>query len=341
MKSTAIAIMIVISIQPLWGQFSGSGSGTSGNPYIVASATQLNEVRNDLTAYYRQTALIDLSGFPNWTRMGNTITVGDNFTGTYDGNGYKVTGLSITSTSATGNGLFGVVGPGGTVKNLGVAGSVAGSNFWLGLLVGYNYGGTIENCYSTGSVTTSSNIAGGLIGSTSGPVSKCYSTATVSATGASSINIGGLVGLASTAAAIISESYSTGNVSNSATSATVNTGGFIGLSPANISNCYATGNVTSSAGGRAGGFMGATGTFASAVWSNCYSTGLVTCATKGGIVGYYNVGTFTNCFFDYNTAGTSNVCGSFLTSSPTGITAKTIAEMKTQSTFTGWDFPSI
>jgi len=106
-------------------------------------------------------------------------------------------------------------------------------------------------------------------------------------------------------------------------------------------DCYSTGNVSSSSGGRAGGFVGGTGTTISSSFTSCYSTGLVTCTIKGGFIGYYNVGMFSNCYFDYNTAGTSTDCGTFVTSSPTGITAKTTAEMKTQSTFTGWDFTTI
>jgi hypothetical protein len=341
MKYKVIAIMMLLPIQALWAAFSGSGSGTSGDPYLVTSASQLDEVRNDLTAYYKQTIDIDISSYSNWSRIGTSTTAGTNFTGSYDGDGHKITGLTITSTTATGNGVFGVIGSGGTVKNLGVSGSVSGSNHWLGLLVGYNYGGTIDNCYSTGTVTTSANVAGGLIGFSSGNVTNSYSTASVTATGTGSTNIGGLIGAGTATTGSISQCYSTGNVSNNSTTGSVNTGGFIGLSPHPISNCYSTGNVSSSSGGRAGGFVGGTGTTSSSSFTNCYSTGLVTCTTKGGFVGYFNAGSFSNCFFDYNTASTSSTYGTYVTSAPTGITAKTTSEMKTQSTFTGWDFTSI
>ena len=73
--------------------FSGAGSGTSGDPYLVTNSIQFNEVRNDLTAYYRQTSNIDLSSYSNWSKIGTTITAGTNFIGTYDGNGYVITGL--------------------------------------------------------------------------------------------------------------------------------------------------------------------------------------------------------------------------------------------------------
>ncbi len=312
--------------------FSGSGSGTSGDPYLVTSASQIDEVRNNLTTYYKQTIDIDISGYSNWSKIGTTTTAGTNFIGTYDGNGYKITGLIITSTTDSYNGLFGVIGSGGTVKNLGVTGaSVSSSTAGLGILAGYNYGGTVENCYSTGTVTSSGNNAGGLLGTTSGAVMECYSSANVTANGTSSTNIGGLIGNSNSGASI-SQCYCTGNVMNNGTSVISITGGFIGIASCSIDNCYSSGNVQNST-GRAGGFMGGTGANTPAI-TNCYSVGHVTAATQGGFVGYYNTGTFTSCYFDSDKAGMTNTYGGYVTSAPTGITAKTTAEMKTQSTFT-------
>jgi len=44
-------------------QFSG-GDGTSGNPYLVASATELNEIRNNLSSYFELAANIDMDVSP-------------------------------------------------------------------------------------------------------------------------------------------------------------------------------------------------------------------------------------------------------------------------------------
>ncbi len=333
---TMLAIFLLMCANTQLFAFSGSGSGTSGDPYLVSSASLLNEVRNNLTAYYKQTADIDISSYSNWSKIGTAITSGNYFAGTYDGDGYKITGLTITSTTTSYNGLFGVIGTGGTVKNLSVSGSISGvTQAGIGLLAGYNFGGAVENCNSSGAVSTANNNAGGLLGTASGSVSKCYSTASVTATGTASSNIGGFIGACLTSSPVVSECYSTGNVSNSTTSASSNTGGFLGMATWNVANCYSTGNVTSSGGGRAGGFMGATGTVSGTI-TNCYSTGLVTCTVKGGFVGYYNTGTFASCYFDNTTAGTSTICGTYVSSAPTNITAKTTAEMKTASTFSGW-----
>lgn len=95
----------------------GGGNGTAENPYLVEDAADLNAVRNNLSAYYKQIADIDLSGY-NW------IPIGDDenpFTGYYDGNNCKITNLMIDKSDAGDKasfiGLFGVV-KNATFKNL-------------------------------------------------------------------------------------------------------------------------------------------------------------------------------------------------------------------------------
>lgn len=68
-----------------------SGDGTAVYPYIVEDADDLKKVKDNLGAYYKQMADIDLSGIPNWPPI-------DNFEGTYDGNGYEIRNLRIVST---------------------------------------------------------------------------------------------------------------------------------------------------------------------------------------------------------------------------------------------------
>ena len=212
-----------------------AGAGTIGDPYLISNldelkwvAVQTNSGNTFSGKYLKQTADIGISSISNWTKIGTSTTVC--FSGTYDGDGHKITGLSITSTTDSYNGLFGVIGAGGTVKNLGVTGAIlSGSTAGLGILAGYNFGGTVENCYTTGTVTTSHNNPGGLLGTSTGTVTKCYSTATVTATGATSSNVGGLIGAGLNTSGSISQCYSTGNVSNNNTSGSYNTGGFIGI----------------------------------------------------------------------------------------------------------------
>ena len=67
---------------------------------------------------------IDLKGDENnqWTPIGNQS---QKYIGTFDGNGHKISGLYIDSTSNN-QGLFGFVDKGGNIKNLGIDGTVKG-----------------------------------------------------------------------------------------------------------------------------------------------------------------------------------------------------------------------
>ena len=161
------------------------------------------------------------------------ITAANNpFTGTFDGNGFTISNLYISSTSVTWPGLFGRI-EGGSVRNLvlvnayvkGAAGSRVLSG---GGLVGWNNNGNIQNCSVTGAVAVtgenSINI-GGLVGYNDGTIQNCYATVTVSVTGESSINAGGLVGYNNSRN--ITNCYATGAVSVTG-SGSINAGGLAG-----------------------------------------------------------------------------------------------------------------
>lgn len=131
------------------------------------------------------------------------------FNGTFEGGGYTISNLSITN---LGNGyltgLFGHIGPQGTVRNLTAAGESGGARLsdYAGGLAGWNEGliencvsdmtvtasasartggvaavnsGTIQNCVNLGAVTGGS-AAGGIAGENSGTVTGCVNTGTVS-----------------------------------------------------------------------------------------------------------------------------------------------------------------
>ena len=199
----------------------GGGTGTSGTPWLVEDAADLNAVRNSLGANYKQVANISLSGYAEW------IPIGAIFSGTYDGNDYTVSNVTCTD-SYTRTGLFATNS--GSIFNLGVenVNYVSGSSY-VGGLVGRN-DGTITNCYSTGNVT-GSNYVGGLVGRNyvSGTITNCYSTGNVTGSG----SVGGLVGYNGYGA--ITNCYSTGNVTGSSY-----VGGLVGYNYGTIiSNCYA------------------------------------------------------------------------------------------------------
>ncbi len=152
-----------------------------------------------------------------WLPIGNSS---GNFYGTFDGGGHEISGLTIDTPEADNVGLFGYVSNSGTVKNVGVSGTVSGKDN-VGGVVGTNEGviinshsnvtvtgvsqvggvagsndGTVANSYNTGNVGGNSTIGGisGAVSATiSGTVTNCYNVGAVSGKG-SSTSIGSLIG---------------------------------------------------------------------------------------------------------------------------------------------------
>lgn len=101
------------------------GSGDYENPYLIANEHHLMNIEKNMSAHYKLTADIDLSGISNWQPIGGLyIEEGDlGFTGSLDGNGYSIKNLQRTSevpsvNSRSNFGLFGYVGSGAIIKNI-------------------------------------------------------------------------------------------------------------------------------------------------------------------------------------------------------------------------------
>jgi hypothetical protein len=199
----------------------GGGAGTSNDPYKIAKAEDLLELAANITDYNKcfiLTADIDMGGRVFTTAI---IAVGGAtaLTGTFDGNGHKITHFTINGGTNNYIGLFGLIGSGGFVKNLGLENCAVSGGFDAGGLVGFiSYNGSISGCYSTGAVSGTDEV-GGLVGggNYTGSISDCYSTGAVSGTS----YVGGLVG--NNYFGNISDCYSTGQVNG-----TSNVGGLVG-----------------------------------------------------------------------------------------------------------------
>jgi hypothetical protein len=125
--------------------------------------------------------------------------------GEFDGDGHKISNLSLTLNFSSQVGLFGILGSGAKVSEVGVESvNIIGAQA-IGGLVGVS-SGTVSNSYSSGEVAGSWN-AGGLVGvnADTGTVRNSYSI--VNVTGES--NAGGLV---ADNCGTVSNSYSTGSV---------------------------------------------------------------------------------------------------------------------------------
>ena len=327
-----------------------TGSGTSGDPYIITSKADLQAMENNLASYYELGSDIDGSG----TGEGfDPILL---FTGQLDGKGYTISSLfinrpteyyvgligsangnivlkniSLTGVDITGIGtmgaLLGYAGSGKVVDidNCNSAGSITGTNGQVGGLVGLVTEGTIDDCWSSCTVINGSggDQTGGLIGyNIDAVITNCYATGAVTSADG---RVGGLIGEDWTGT--LSKCYATGNVSG-----LHEVGGLIGRvnSNPNIDDCYARGSAAAPTDYYAGGLIGLND---SGVIDDCYSTGAATCVDPnyaGGLIGVNN-GTVTNCFWDTETSSNATSDGG---------TGKTTAQMKTKATFTGagWDF---
>jgi hypothetical protein len=188
-------------------------------PVTQENIERFNEYANtpaglDKHYYLAEHIALDPPGSPvdsNWTPIGND----DNpFTGSFNGFGRIINGLTIFTTDEVYQGMFGYTA--GTVKNLGLFDiSIAGTTDNYGGVAGANRG-VIENCFVTG-VITGIDYVGGIAGRNISdgeavPIIKnCYTTAKVSG----STWVGGIVGENMNndgAAPIVENCYATGLV---------------------------------------------------------------------------------------------------------------------------------
>ena len=143
---------------------------------------------------------IDLTG-KDWTPIGTSFD--NSYTGTFDGGGHTITGLTITTKDQF-VGLFGYLNRAGTVKNVVMEGIQITSNHMFGNTGGVagEKWGSMTACYATGNVTleidSPKNLSGGgLVGFNGGSsVLACYATGNVTSTGSSTgnVHIGGFLG---------------------------------------------------------------------------------------------------------------------------------------------------
>ena len=144
--------------------------------------------------------------------------------------------------------------------------------------------------------------------------------------------VGGIVGRNENSSTITT-SYSTGSVSG-----LTDIGGLAGYNyAATVTNSYSMVSVSGVRGANiVGGLVGYNDN--GSTISNSYSTGSVSGTTNvGGLVGFSNA-TVSSSFWDVETDG---IVGNVSGANNYGATGKTTAEMKTQSTFSGWDFTTI
>lgn len=188
------------------------------------------------------------------------------FSGTFDGQGHSIKGVSVTG--VTGRGLFSIISENATVKNLNVVGIVrpSGSESSIGGITGTNKG-VIYNCRFSGKVAAT-NTVGGIVGenTSTGSVLKCTAAGTVDGekfTGGVVGNNSGNIVQSINAASVNTtneekkhsledidlstltdvESYTKKSSSSDETSSATDTGGIAGYSTGTIFSCENSGSI--------------------------------------------------------------------------------------------------
>ncbi len=286
LKSTSrqgIVILLILLLAGSWSsqlyaQFSG-GSGTQGDPWQISTLTDLQAIDNVtyMSDYFILTNDIDASATSGWNSGAGFDPIGDftnRFSGSVNGNGYKISNLNINRSSTDYIGLFGYADDASvpcTIENLGLVNVSITGNYYVGGLIGRTSYVAVTNCYVTGSVSGSGTEIGGLIGyQYEETISRCFTDV--------SVNGGG--------------DY---------------TGGVIGyLEGGELYNSYALGSVHST-NGDAGGLVGEIEDYEI---QYCYAAGVVSggspSSDPGGLISYVDGGDVDDSYWNTDSTATSD-----------------------------------
>ena len=232
--------------------------------------------------------LVSKSDLTEWKPIGTRWSP---YTGTFDGQGYTISGLYFNNPTSSYVGLFGSIGANGKISNVGVLDSYFQFSALGGGVCGENYG-TVRDCKNTGSVRGISTI-GGVCGlnEKGGIIENSFNEGTVSGTGDNAQQVGGVSGYNN---GTIKSCYNTASVSGKES-----VGGVCGFnSVGTTTNCFNEGTVSGQTfvGGVCGNGYGVATT-------NCFNEGTVSGQSYvGGVCGYGNGGTITNCYYLSDTA---------------------------------------
>ncbi|MFS0723020.1 S-layer homology domain-containing protein [Paenibacillus sp. 1P07SE] len=305
---------------PFWG-----GSGTLDNPYLIASARHLHNIRHDLDAHYRIVRDIDLAGFiPDpifdtgltWVPIGHEVEGG--FEGSLDGGGHTITGLTISAPGSD-QALFGHISPQGSVSHLYLEDVELLLDLW-GVIAGLaaRNEGVIHNVHVTGQLHGDSYV-GGLVGLNRGTITASSAQVQISGGDYS----GGLVG---DNRGSISQSFTRGTVEGKQ-----HAGGLVGFNFAGtIRDSFSEVIVqgTEAVGGLTGYNSG------TAQVESSYASGSAAGEVAvGGLIGN-NYGSVTASYWNesaYDGEPPINHAGERVTAEA----------LKRPSTFVGWDFDTV
>ncbi|MEY3367202.1 MAG: hypothetical protein RI973_357 [Bacteroidota bacterium] len=314
--------------------FSG-GSGTAGDPYLIATLADLEALASSPACWalhFAQTADINATG-SSFAGIGNATT---SFTGSYNGRSFAITNLGLNIAGSV-VGMFRYVGSGAIIKNLRLdnasitgldttgafvgycdeaildslvlnpTSTVIGNNR-VGGIVGQARNSSINRCMSMGAVTGLDRV-GGIAGFTwkfQNPPLRHIDSCSVLGTVTGNTNVGGLAGYC-----YFSITHSSvGGVISNAGASPGDIGGLVGELDTGtfIQFSYFYGEINAPQTDNVGGLVG----FNQGSISNCYvnSKNITALSDAGGIAGYLHAsGSIKDCFTIGNITGTDDIGG--------------------------------
>ena len=277
---------------------------------LLAALVQSVNDGNDYAGYtIKLTKNLDLNG-NEWTPIGQKN--GNKFKGTFDGQGYTVTGLKISEKKAAAfDGYVAFFGAtdSATIKNLTVAGSVTGND--AAGIVGKGVNTTLENCHNKATITATVKAAGIVASLDKGTLKNCTNSGAITTTGTNPA--AGIVAWCNPGATIV-DCQNSGAVTVTGSGDSSQAGGICGNLGNNstVTNCSNSGKISASlAGGVAGRAKGAAGKAAQIV--SFTNTGEIVASNfAGGVVGDAQNGvTAESCTIKGTVSGTNAAGGIF------------------------------
>lgn len=301
------AVMFLCCKAISFAQFSGSGSGTESDPYLILNPIHLNQMRNYLNqsgVYFKLMANIDVEEFiddewssQGWLPIGTSSTP---FKGVLDGNGKSILGFWINRPNTDYVGLFANTN-GATIKDLTVNTTSIKGKTYVGIISGYSERTTISRCVVTSNdIIGNGDNVGGIVGCVTGG---SISESKVSCNNIAGVNgVGGVFGIDRSEAASITNCHVQGNINGGDA-----VGGICGNCSGNITNAVFCGNVTAinKAGGICGSRSGGTA-------SGCYAVAHVVATGNrvGGLIGQgSNSNKLRDSYFSGTISGNEQVGG--------------------------------
>lgn len=266
MKRLQLLAALLLCSLLTFAQFSGSGSGTKNDPYLIMNPIQLNQLRNFLNqsgVYFKLMTDVDLTEFledesplQGWQPVGSSSS--DAFKGILDGNGKTISGLWINKSNNDYIGFFGYTS-GAIITDLTIiANTIVGFN-QVGGISGYSEYSTFSGVSYIGTIKGYSSI-GGIVGKAgyNTALSNCNAKVTINANDC----IGGLVGQGY--AKIVNQNFSMSNcyVNDSKIIGCQHVGGacgrIVGYHSNSFESCYVSADVngTNNVGGICGSSEG-------------------------------------------------------------------------------------